>query len=1049
MKFTNPDSKKVLETFNVLIKLSSSEEMVKFVTKNRFLLNNFTDKLITAHIDTIRSKGDSNQAQQFEFYRDWIEQLKQKIEQDNLQLDFIVFLNDIEKAEDALENYLRSNEIKYVNKAVLVWETIINHPDFSISEQSFRMGIFSDAGYSYWQRYNAKGDSGDLNTAILYCEMAVKYTHLNSPDLPNYLNILGNILRDKFYDSNNYKYLEKSIEVYEQAIRLSPSNSPELSDFLTNLGNGFNDRYDYIGDSRDLYKAIEYYEQALKNPSTSPTSSEEALYLNNLGNGLNNIYACKGNIDDLLRSIKANDKAVRLTPKSSPYLPGHLNNLGVGFLDYYKHNGNLNNLQKAIEAFEKAIDMVDENSPDLTLYLSNLGNALHEKYELTDNFDDLQKAITALEKSVNKTPKTSRNRSLYLGELGTGLCSLYACKGNLDHLHNAIQHCEEAVRLTKSEAPDLPYYLNKLSVGFREYYKHTKEPKYQEEATKNFLHAAKLGLKIAVEEGLKSTINWLPWAFTRESWQEVEQAYYYAYQTSERLFQIQLLREHKETWLKETQGVAAQAAYALTKLALNEKSPEATQKKLFNAAVILEQGLARLLSEALALNRADLTALQDTEHAHLYNDYQTIVERWEWAQQHNSDEIKLARENLDKVIDAIRQIKGYENFLMPSGNEEIQAATTINSLVYIVTTKTGGLALIADKTEIKPIWLANLIENTLQEKLHDYLIAYKNRQKNQIKWEETLIDITDWLWQTAMYPIINALPPQSKVTLIPVGLLGLLPLHAAWTHDNTCKTGKRYALDELTIRYTPNARALKEANTLAQQVNADKLLAIDNPSNDLATSDPEVQSVQAMFTDSKVLSQENATQEAVLNALPDYNVVHFSCHGQTNFQQPLQSGLLMANGQEITLKELLKKHLKVRLATLSACETGLSGTTLPDEVVSLSSGMLQAGVAGVVASLWSVSEISTMMLMTRFYGLWQQKQLDPVDALQQAQQWVRDTTKQEKMVYFRQTIKGLSPDSNEVHLPKQTAKWLYYAIKDSTQDFSHPYHWAAFTYVGV
>ncbi len=87
--------------------------------------------------------------------------------------------------------------------------------------------------------------------------------------------------------------------------------------------------------------------------------------------------------------------------------------------------------------------------------------------------------------------------------------------------------------------------------------------------------------------------------------------------------------------------------------------------------------------------------------------------------------------------------------------------------------------------------------------------------------------------------------------------------------------------------------------------------------------------------------------------------------------------------------------------------------------------------------------------MIRFYGLWQQKQLSPPEALQQAQQWLRDTSKQEKLNYFRQASKGFLKGSNEIYLSKETAKWLYYAVHDSAHDFSEPYHWAAFTYVGV
>jgi len=48
--------------------------------------------------------------------------------------------------------------------------------------------------------------------------------------------------------------------------------------------------------------------------------------------------------------------------------------------------------------------------------------------------------------------------------------------------------------------------------------------------------------------------------------------------------------------------------------------------------------------------------------------------------------------------------------------------------------------------------------------------------------------------------------------------------------------------------------------------------------------------------------------------------------------------------------------LNVRLAVLSACETGLVGIDLPDEALALPTGLLQAGVASIVASQWIVPD---------------------------------------------------------------------------------------------
>ena len=139
----------------------------------------------------------------------------------------------------------------------------------------------------------------------------------------------------------------------------------------------------------------------------------------------------------------------------------------------------------------------------------------------------------------------------------------------------------------------------------------------------------------------------------------------------------------------------------------------------------------------------------------------------------------------------------------------------------------------------------------------------------------------------------------------------------------------------------------------------------------------------------------------------------------------------------LTLKDIFALNLAesggLRLAILSACETGIQGLENADEAVSLPTGLLQAGVAAVIASLWAVDDCSTRILLIRFYDLWRKEHLEPSEALRQAQLWVRDTTSQQKAKYFQET----NPDlfQSLILLP--------------SNHFAHPFHWAAFSYTGV
>jgi CHAT domain-containing protein len=89
---------------------------------------------------------------------------------------------------------------------------------------------------------------------------------------------------------------------------------------------------------------------------------------------------------------------------------------------------------------------------------------------------------------------------------------------------------------------------------------------------------------------------------------------------------------------------------------------------------------------------------------------------------------------------------------------------------------------------------------------------------------------------------------------------------------------------------------------------------------------------------------------------------------------------------------------------LSPCETGIIETKLPDEVVAMPMAFARAGFAGAVASLWSVADVSTAMLMERFYRLWHEDGMSPASALLEAQRWLRDTINKEKADHFKQDI---------------------------------------------
>ena len=87
----------------------------------------------------------------------------------------------------------------------------------------------------------------------------------------------------------------------------------------------------------------------------------------------------------------------------------------------------------------------------------------------------------------------------------------------------------------------------------------------------------------------------------------------------------------------------------------------------------------------------------------------------------------------------------------------------------------------------------------------------------------------------------------------------------------------------------------------------------------------------------------------------------------------------------LRLDEVTRLHLNADLVVLSACETGLGKEIRGEGLIGLTRGFMYAGARRVVASLWSVDDVATAELMSRFYKGILREGLSPAAALRQAQ----------------------------------------------------------------
>jgi CHAT domain-containing protein len=297
------------------------------------------------------------------------------------------------------------------------------------------------------------------------------------------------------------------------------------------------------------------------------------------------------------------------------------------------------------------------------------------------------------------------------------------------------------------------------------------------------------------------------------------------------------------------------------------------------------------------------------------------------------------------------------------------------------------------------------------------------------------------LWTHGLRSLLHFSARGRVVSFIPVGLISLLPLHAAGEPGpaDDQHSEWRHAGGFAAVRYAPNARALGACrrNVLTAGAGGQSLLAVDaavgagaQPALRLRHVGRETEEVVRRWSGPEATTVHNCTWTEFQVMAGRHTVWHLACHAAANPNSIMESRLLFTD-RAVGLEEL-RRTLPPgprRLAVLSACQTNVTGAAMPNEMVGLPSAFIELGFAGVIASAWRVDDLATTYLMTAFYHGWCQDGDEPVVALNRAQRWLGAATRAELVA----TLPGIEPEGD----------------RDSAHPYADARYWAPFAYTGV
>ncbi|KAI3316601.1 hypothetical protein HD806DRAFT_527777 [Xylariaceae sp. AK1471] len=862
--------------------------------------------------------------------------------------------------------YLRSASTDDLEEAIQVARGSVQAPS---SDHLSRATSLTQLAICLADRYRALGALSDINDAILTSREALKTIGQDQPYWATISSTFAVLLFNRYKAVGALIDLEESVSHARKAIdqclgtyppHLVPRNSSVCrldcywASRLQYLAAAYHDRFRINCLPSDSDMAVELYHEALD--MYCHRHVQLACEIRSLlGLGYMDRYRRTQATGDLESSLKmARSVVVSITPQNRPQW---FENLGVVYQERWLSRGAVEDLDAAVQCYRDAINATPQHHPDRLFRLSLLGGGQRDRYRRTKIKLDFEDAFELGREIVAAT--------LLLGNLYE---DKYHVTSKTSDLDMAIQLYQEALQATPKDDAIRATRICTLGCGYVNRFKGAR---------------ATSDLKVAIQllQDLRSAAgrNLVPLYVKDNDWDRA----YGAARTVMYLVPLLVARwlphADKKHILSQFVGFSSDAA-AIAIIA--GKSP-------FNAIDLLELGHGTIAGSLEELY-TDITSLMES-HPELGREYANLrdvvvgsampgqrprrqpkrPERFKLSTTEDKADRGYAEGNeLEKLIDRIRDQPGFEHFLLPPTEQGVKDAARPGAIVMINVSGYRCDALVVEVHQIRLVELPYLKKDEVEKRILERDIGSLN----------TLA----WLWSTIAGPILNALgftehplnDTWPHVWWIPTGPLGSFPLHAAGQYINFSGIASTEAvLDRVMSSYASSIKALiysrpRRAPRIADSSRALLVGMEETPGQSrLPFAEREIALAHDVLMSMSIAPIKPAPiQEAILSELLESSeIFHFAGHARSDRYDALKSYLCLGEkclGDEkpdlLKAQDLLKINLRERapfLAYLSACGTGRNNEKKSiDESIHLITAFQMAGFRQMIGTLWEVND---------------------------------------------------------------------------------------------
>lgn len=242
-------------------------------------------------------------------------------------------------------------------------------------------------------------------------------------------------------------------------------------------------------------------------------------------------------------------------------------------------------------------------------------------------------------------------------------------------------------------------------------------------------------------------------------------------------------------------------------------------------------------------------------------------------------------------------------------------------------------------------------------------------------------------------PLANLVGDRDRLVLIPGGLLRILPI-ASTPLDNDWS---EILSDRYLIVTSPSVRHAARGQRRRDPASNSLFAAYDASPAGPRLARLECARIGRKFP-SATVATETRSHNGWLGDVVGATHIHFSAHASFDFADPMSSKIKIGD-EPLSLSSLVEAGARLtgcRVVTLSACQSGLVDYLggLADEEMGFVGGFLLGGVGAVVAALWPVRELETLLLLDEMYRALDEGMSTPA-ALQKAQRWLRRLSKED------------------------------------------------------